>query len=162
MSKGDSAPFNPLAAAVFMIWLMYIPVLFYVEITKQDLNIAWSMSEQERKIHFLKRAMPGLGDDYFELLNRARERFSGGEVKYGFFSAGDSPNDAAPLPDYARAAARGFSNYWLAPARVASTGPSEEFELYYRKEPFLSGKVVIDKIEGAYPSYVVKTLNRER
>lgn len=127
------------------------PFLFFFQIQKMYYPKTWNMTIENRKIFFLKIAMPELSDDYFELLKKC-EKYLTKEKKYFVFEAGENELQTAI------SLSRAFSPFWLSPSRaILDDGKTinYDYKIYFRKKP-LENEKIIETVKGEKESYLVE------
>lgn len=134
---------------IFAPWLVISLLLVWMEIQKLHLDHTMFMNKEQRKVYYLKIAMPGLSDDYFDLLHRATKRFRGRRLPYGIYVLED-------LPPFVNLMCRNYDAYALSPSRRTTDEDKMAYKLFYRKAPSASDGKIVDVIHGSKPSYIVE------
>jgi len=129
-------------------WLLFIPVLISLEIRKLELAKTWKLSREDRQNFFLKIAMPGLEDDYFSLLKKAKAFFGCRPVTYSI-EVGEE------LTDFVKLMVRNYSVFGLRPARFKNS-ENVSFRLIYRASRQDPAGEMIDRVEGPHPSFIME------
>lgn len=130
--------------------LLLYPLLFLNQIDKMHYRETWNLSQNERKIFFLKIAMPGLENDYFELLDKTL-KIMGSKKQYFAVVTGNSVSPFVSLMVH------NFTVYWLCPSRTSEDPEKLTYKLYYRTPP-ASGEKILETIQGPENSYLVEII----
>lgn len=130
-------------------WLLAAPLLIYFEVKKLYLMETIKYDTRDRQNFYLKKAMPGLEDDYFELLGRAGKYLYHKRLKYGIYVS-------SSLPPYVSLMVRNYIVFALSPARPTNERAKMSFKFFYRVRPPDSAGEIVEIISGSKPSYIVR------
>ena len=100
----------------------------------------------------MKVAMPGLEDDYFDILTETSKHFNGRRLPYAVHVG----NQVSP---FVASMVKNYTIFWLSPSRPTKEEDKIFFKLFYRKTPPTSVGEIVDIISGPKPSYIVKVVN---
>ena len=134
---------------IFAPWLLISLLLVWMEVQKLHLDQTIFMNKEQRKVYYLKVAMPGLSDDYFDFLHSADKRFKGRRLPYGISVQED-------LPPFVNLMCRNYVIYALSPSRPTADENKMVYKLFYRKTPSASDGKIVDVIHGQKLSYIVE------
>lgn len=134
---------------IFSPWFLISLLLVWMEVQKLHLDQTTFMNKEQRKVYYLKVAMPGLTNDYFDLLHRAEKRFRGRRLPYGISVQED-------LPPFVNLMCRNYVTYALSPSRQTTDENKMVFKLFYRKAPSASDRKIVEVIYGSELSYIVE------
>jgi hypothetical protein len=142
---------NKIVIILMLPWIIIAPMLIYFEFNKLYLSETINLNLIEKQNYYLKRAMPGLEDDYFKLINSADKYMNKKRYKYKIYV-----NES--LSVFVKSMVRNYIIFALSPARQTIDKSKMDFELYYRVKPNQYKGEILEVISGfgVDNSYIVR------